>query len=48
VVGRIRKDLAFDNGVSFWVVADQLLKGAAWNTIQIAQILVERVWGIRA
>lgn len=47
-VGRIRKDLAFDNGVSFWVVADQLLKGAAWNAIQIAQILVERVWGIRA
>ena len=47
-VGRIRKDLAFDNGVSFWVVADQLLKGAAWNAIQIAQILNERVWGIRA
>jgi len=46
-IGRIRKDLAFEKGVSFWVVADQLLKGAAWNAIQIAQTLVERVWNIR-
>lgn len=36
-VGRIRKDNAFENGLSFWVVGDQLLKGAALNTVQIAE-----------
>ncbi|MDP7049854.1 MAG: aspartate-semialdehyde dehydrogenase [Verrucomicrobiota bacterium] len=36
-VGRIRKDCAFDNGLSFWVAGDQLLKGAALNTVQIAE-----------
>ncbi len=36
-VGRIRKDCAFDNGLSFWVVGDQLLKGAALNAVQIAE-----------
>ena len=41
-VGRIRKDLAFDNGLSFWVVADQLRKGAATNAVQIAELLVSR------
>lgn len=41
-VGRIRKDLAFDNGLSFWVVADQLRKGAATNAIQIAELLVSK------
>lgn len=38
-VGRIRKDIAFDNGLSFWVVGDQVLKGAALNAVQIAEIL---------
>lgn len=38
-VGRIRKDLAFDNGISMWVVADQILKGAALNAVQIAELL---------
>ncbi len=38
-VGRIRKDLAFDNGISIWVVADQILKGAALNAVQIAEML---------
>lgn len=38
-VGRIRKDLAFDNGISMWVVADQILKGAALNAVQIAEML---------
>lgn len=41
-VGRIRKDLAFDNGLSFWVVADQLRKGAATNAIQIAELLISK------
>ena len=41
-VGRIRKDLAFENGLSFWVVADQLRKGAATNAVQIAELLVSK------
>ena len=40
-VGRIRKDLANDNGISFWCVADQIRKGAALNAIQILELLVE-------
>ena len=39
-VGRIRKDCAMDNGLCFWVVGDQLLKGAALNAVQIAELLV--------
>ena len=39
-VGRIRKDLAFDNGLAFWVAGDQLLKGAALNAVQIAEELI--------
>jgi len=39
-VGRIREDLAVDNGLSFWVVADQLYKGAALNAIQIGELLL--------
>jgi len=38
-VGRVRKDLADDCGLSFWVVADQIKKGAALNAVQIAQYL---------
>ncbi len=40
-VGRIRKDLVFDNGLTFWVVGDQLLKGAALNAVQIAEELIK-------
>ena len=40
-VGRIRKDLADDCGLSFWVVADQIKKGAALNAVQIAQYLLQ-------
>ncbi len=36
-VGRIRKDCAMENGLSFWVAGDQLLKGAALNAVQIAE-----------
>jgi aspartate-semialdehyde dehydrogenase len=36
-VGRIRKSLAFENGLDFFVVGDQLLKGAALNAVQIAE-----------
>ena len=38
-VGRIRLDCASDNGLSFWVSGDQLLKGAALNAVQIAEVL---------
>lgn len=38
-VGRIRKDCALEHGLSFWVVGDQLLKGAALNAVQIAECL---------
>lgn len=41
-VGRIRKDLASKNGLVFWVVSDNLLKGAALNAVQIAELLVKR------
>jgi len=41
-VGRIREDLSCDNGLSFWVVSDNLLKGAALNAVQIAELLDKR------
>ena len=39
-VGRVRKDLADDCGLTFWVVGDQIKKGAALNAVQIAQYLI--------
>ena len=39
-VGRIRRDLGVPNGLAFWVVSDNLRKGAATNTVQIAELLV--------
>lgn len=39
-VGRVRKDLTNDNGLTFWVVSDQIKKGAALNAIQIAEWLI--------
>ncbi len=41
-VGRIREDFTLPNGLNLWVVADNLLKGAAGNAVQIAEYLVER------
>lgn len=38
-VGRIRQDLAFTNGLAMWVVADNIRKGAATNTVQIAELV---------
>jgi len=40
-VGRLRKDCALDNGLCFWVSGDQLLKGAALNAVQIAEVLLQ-------
>ena len=43
VVGRIRGDLTRANAINFWVVSDNLLKGAAYNAVQIAELLLKRV-----
>ena len=40
-VGRIRRDDTVDNGLNLWVVADNIRKGAATNTIQIAETLIK-------
>ncbi|MGB2152744.1 MAG: aspartate-semialdehyde dehydrogenase [Flavobacteriaceae bacterium] len=43
-VGRIRKDFSQENTFNLWIVSDNLRKGAATNTIQIAEYLVARGW----
>jgi aspartate-semialdehyde dehydrogenase len=40
-VGRIRKDLTTENGINLWIVADNIRKGAALNSIQIAELLIK-------
>ncbi|ESE30898.1 aspartate-semialdehyde dehydrogenase [Eubacterium brachy ATCC 33089] len=40
-VGRIRRDFSVDNGVNLWIVADNIRKGAATNTVQIAEELLK-------
>jgi aspartate-semialdehyde dehydrogenase len=42
LVGRIRQDLSRPNTLAFFVAGDQLLKGAAWNAVQIAEELIAR------
>ena len=41
-VGRIREDVSHPRGINLWVVADNLRKGAALNSVQIAEVLVDR------
>jgi aspartate-semialdehyde dehydrogenase len=41
-VGRLRRDPSHERGLCLWVVSDNLLKGAATNAIQIAEVLHER------
>jgi aspartate-semialdehyde dehydrogenase len=41
-VGRIREDLSTDRGLNLWVVADNVRKGAATNSIQIAELLAQQ------
>jgi aspartate-semialdehyde dehydrogenase len=41
-ISRIREDSTVDNGLNLWVVSDNLRKGAALNTVQIAELLIER------
>ena len=40
-VGRIRKDLANENGITLWLSGDQIKKGAALNAVQIAEYLIK-------
>jgi len=40
-VGRVRKDLANENGLTFWLTGDQIKKGAALNAVQIAEYLIK-------
>jgi aspartate-semialdehyde dehydrogenase len=42
-VGRIREDLTHPRGLNLWIVSDNVRKGAALNSVQIAEILVNRV-----
>lgn len=42
-VGRVRKDLTDECGLSFWIVADQIKKGAALNAVQIAQLFLGKM-----
>ncbi|MNH32635.1 Aspartate-semialdehyde dehydrogenase [compost metagenome] len=36
-IGRLRRDLGHERGLNMWIVSDNLLKGAAWNAVQIAE-----------
>ena len=40
-IGRIRDDISHENGLDMWVVADNVRKGAALNSVQIAEILIK-------
>jgi len=41
LVGRIREDESIDNGINMWIVSDNILKGAALNTVQIAEVVIK-------
>jgi aspartate-semialdehyde dehydrogenase len=43
-VGRVRTDPSVERGLAFWVVSDNLRKGAATNAVEIAEVLLERSW----
>ena len=40
-IGRIRKDISHDNGITLWLSGDQIRKGAALNAVQIAEYLIK-------
>ena len=42
-VGRIRRDFSLENGLNMWVVADNIRKGAATNSVQIAELLIDKL-----
>lgn len=45
MVGRIREDVSHPRGLNMWVVSDNVRKGAALNSVQIAEILIEKYLG---
>ncbi|CAM2889947.1 aspartate-semialdehyde dehydrogenase [Paenibacillus sediminis] len=47
-VGRLRRDLGHSRGLNMWIVSDNLLKGAAWNAVQIAEIIAAKKASERA
>ena len=40
-VGRVREDISIPNGINLWVVSNNIRKGAAYNSIQIAELLIK-------
>ena len=42
LVGRLRRDRSVEHGLAYWVVSDNLRKGAALNAVQIAESLIQR------
>ena len=40
-VGRVREDISIKNGINMWVVSNNIRKGAAYNSIQIAELLIK-------
>ena len=42
-VGRMRRDESIENGFNFWVVSDNVRKGAATNAVQIAKFLIDKI-----
>jgi len=47
-VSRLREDSTVDNGLSMWIVGDNIRKGAALNAVQIAELLVSQHLGMKA
>ena len=43
-VGRIREDISHPRGLDLWIVSDNVRKGAALNSVQIAELLLEEQW----
>ena len=43
-VGRIREDLTDERGLNLWCCGDQIRKGAALNTLQIAEVMIKNGW----
>lgn len=43
-VGRVREDISHPQGLNLWVVSDNIRKGAATNSIQIAETLIREYW----
>jgi len=48
LIGRIRKDVSHPNAISLMVSGDQLLKGAALNAVQIAELMIEKKYLVRS